>query len=64
MGITNKTSGCVYKLSIFTQNKLALEPIQDFSPRSGPAMQELSTGINRVFTWYTLLLTNFTYLVQ
>ena len=44
------TSACVYKLSIFTQNKLALKPIQDFSLCFGPAIQEFSAVINRIFT--------------
>ena len=34
----------------FYTKKLALNPIQDFSPRFGSAIQELSTVINRVFT--------------
>ena len=34
----------------FTQNKLALKLIHDFSPRFGPAIRELSTVINRIFT--------------
>ena len=33
----------------FTQNKLALKHIQDFSACFGPATQELSTVINRIF---------------
>ena len=33
----------------FTQNKLALKPIQDFSPRFGSAIQELFPAINRNF---------------
>ena len=33
----------------FTQNKLALKPIQDLSPRFGSAIQELFPVINRIF---------------
>ena len=38
----------------FTQKKLALKPIQDFSPRLGPAIRELSAVISRVFIKYTV----------
>ena len=34
---------------IFTQEKLALKPIQDFPPRFGSTIWELSAVINRVF---------------
>ena len=33
----------------FAFYKIALKPIQDFSPRFGPAIRELSAVINRVF---------------
>ena len=46
----DRTSACVYKFSIFTQNELALKLIQDFSLRFGPALRELSAAINRIVT--------------
>ena len=33
----------------FTQNELALKPIQDFSPRFDPVIRELFAVINRIF---------------
>ena len=38
----------------FTQNKLTLNPIQDFPPRFGPAIREFSTVINRIMNKYTI----------
>ena len=33
----------------FTQNKLGLKPVQDFSPSFVPAIRALSTVINQIF---------------
>ena len=38
----------------FTQNKIFLKPIQDSSPRFGPAITELSAVRNKIMNRYTV----------